>query len=122
MRSVGRYAPPLALMGVIFLLSSQSSLPRVDNDFGVALSKAVHMAEYALLWALWVRAVAGPPPRAALGALAIAMAYAVSDELHQSFVAGRHASPFDVAIDAAGMGVAAAVWVTRAHRTRDQGG
>jgi hypothetical protein len=122
MRSSGRYAPALAVMGVIFLLSAQSGLPRVESDLGVVLSKAVHMAEYALLWTLWVRALAGPPPRAAVGALAISLAYAISDELHQGFVAGRHSSPFDVAVDAAGMGVAAAVWAARARRARGPGG
>jgi len=120
MRSVGRYAPALALMGVIFLLSAQSTLPRVESDLDVVLRKAAHMTEFGLLWWLWVRALrpAGDLPRAALVALAIALAYAISDELHQSFVPGRHPSPFDVAIDAAGIGVAVALWLPRASRAR----
>jgi len=116
MCSVGRYAPALALMGVIFWLSSQSSLPQVGNDLGVILSKVAHMTEFGLLWALWLRALPGTPPQAALRALAITLAYAVSDEYHQSFVPGRHSSAFDVAIDAAGVGVAAAVLAVRARR------
>lgn len=119
MRSVGRYAPALALMGVIFLLSSQSSLPRVDNDLGLLLRKGAHMVEFGLLWALWLWALPGPRSRAALGALTITMAYAVSDEVHQSFVVGRQPSAVDVAIDAAGVGVAAAMWAARARGARD---
>jgi VanZ family protein len=37
--------------------------------------------------------------------VAIALAYAATDELHQHFVAGRHGTPWDVAIDAAGIGI-----------------
>ena len=120
MRSVGRYAPALALMGLIFLVSGQSSLPQVESDLDVVLRKVAHMVEFGLLWWLWVRALrpASDLRRAMLGALAITLAYAVSDELHQHFVAGRHASALDVAIDAAGIGVAVALWLPRASRAR----
>jgi VanZ family protein len=33
----------------------------------------------------------------------VAVAYAVTDEVHQHFVAGRHSSAVDVVIDAAGI-------------------
>jgi VanZ family protein len=36
-------------------------------------------------------------------AFLLGLAYAVTDELHQELVRGRHASPFDVAVDAAGL-------------------
>lgn len=118
MRSAGRLIPALALMALIFAVSAQSSLPTVESDLDVALRKAAHMAEFGLLWALWLWALPGPRPQAALRALAITLVYAVSDELHQSFVADRHASPLDVAIDAAGIGVAAAIWTGRARWAR----
>lgn len=118
MRSFGRLVPALALMGVIFAVSAESSLPTVESDLDVALRKAAHMTEFGLLWALWLWALPGPRPRAALVALAVTLAYAVSDEVHQSFVAERHPSPFDVAIDAAGIGVAAAIWAGRVHWAR----
>jgi VanZ family protein len=35
-------------------------------------------------------------------ALLITMLYAISDELHQSHVSGRHATPFDVGFDTIG--------------------
>jgi hypothetical protein len=38
-----------------------------------------------------------------LPAFLIGLAYAVTDEIHQAFVHGRHASPFDVSMDAAGL-------------------
>ncbi len=118
MRSAVRYAPALTLMGLIFLLSSRSDLPHVEGSLDVVLRKAAHMTEYGMLWALWLWAQPGPRPPATARALAITLAYAVSDELHQSFVTGRHASPFDVAIDAAGVGVAAAMWVAVVSRPR----
>jgi len=120
MRSVGRYAPALALMGVIFLLSAQSTLPRVESDLDVVLRKAAHLTEFGLLWWLWARALrpASDLRRTVLMALAITLAYAFCDEVHQSFVPGRHPSPFDVAIDAAGIGVAVALWLPRASRAR----
>ena len=39
-----------------------------------------------------------------------ALAYAISDELHQHFVPGRLGSPLDVLIDAAGVAVGVALW------------
>ena len=42
------------------------------------------------------------PLRHELAALAVAVAYAGTDEVHQSFVRGRHGSPIDVLIDGVG--------------------
>ncbi len=122
MRSVGRYAPALGLMAVIFFLSAQSQLPRVASDLDIVLRKLAHMTEFGLLWALWLWAQRGPRPRAALRALAVALLYAVSDEVHQSFVADRNPSAWDVAIDAAGVGVAAGLWTLRARHGRRRRG
>ena len=33
------------------------------------------------------------------------MGYAITDEIHQHFVGGRHASPVDVLIDTAGVAI-----------------
>ena len=56
------------------------------------------MTEYAILGALLLRALGRELP-----ALAAGIAYAATDELHQHFVRGRHASPLDVAIDTFGI-------------------
>ena len=92
-------------MALIFALSAQ---PNLNSGLGVwdtVLRKLAHMAAFGLLWLLWERALRRP-----FAALAIALAYAVSDEIHQSYVAGRHGSPWDVAIDAAGIGLAVLAW------------
>ena len=49
-----------------------------------------------------------------LPAFLIGLAYAVTDEVHQEFVRGRHASPFDVSMDAAGL----ALGLLLLHATR----
>jgi VanZ family protein len=50
----------------------------------------------------------------------LAVLYAVSDEVHQTFVAGRHGSPRDVLIDAVGaaLGLLVAVRARASLRTR----
>jgi VanZ family protein len=113
-RLAGLLLPPLLAMGLIFFLSAQPSDPVDRAWWDVGLRKLAHFTEYAVLTALWWRALQGMGVgfRAALaGALAISLAYAVSDELHQTFVDGRHGSPVDVLIDSAGMATAAAVIV-----------
>ena len=84
--------------GVIFALSS---VPHLGTDLGVwdtVLRKCAHAAEYAVFALLLYRALGRELP-----AFLVGLGYAVSDELHQAFVTGRHASPFDVAMDAAGL-------------------
>ena len=92
---------------VIFSFSSIPDLGTGLGTWDLVLRKLVHTAEYAILGALLVRATG----RSGL-ALAIGTLYAVSDEVHQVFVAGRHGSPIDVAIDAVGIGIGIALWQT----------
>lgn len=108
LRSLDPWLPPLLLMGLIFLLSAQPSL---DSGLGLADQvgrKVVHFGEYAALSYLWWRALRTriPARTAMLAALLIASAYAATDELHQTFVAGRHGTPVDWAIDTAGAAAA----------------
>jgi VanZ family protein len=91
-------------MAVIFAFSSVPSLSS-GLSFDYVLRKGAHMTEYAILAALLVRALGRELPAFALG-----VAYAASDELHQHFVRGRHASPVDVAIDAVGLLIGLALW------------
>jgi VanZ family protein len=106
MAAVGRYAPPLVLMAVIFALSAQPDLNSGLGTWDTIGRKLIHMGTYGLLWWLWWRALGRRAP--ALAA-AITLAYAVTDEFHQHFVPGRHGTPVDVAIDAAGVALALAV-------------
>ena len=115
MALIGRFGPPIALMAAIFYLSAQPDLNSGLGTLDTVLRKLAHMAEYGLLWFLWWRALGYGHPGPSI---AIALGYAVSDELHQSTVDGRHGSPWDVAIDAAGVGLAGLAVVWRARRER----
>jgi VanZ family protein len=111
LRGLSLWAPPIALMGVIFALSAQPDLSSGLGTADLVLRKIAHMAEYGLLVFLWWRALrTRAPARAAIAAaFAIGLAYAATDEYHQSFVEGRHGTPVDVLVDAAGM--AAVAWL-----------
>jgi VanZ family protein len=102
-RAVSLFAPPIALMLVIFLLSAQPDLSSGLGTWDTVLRKLAHMAEFGLLWFLWWRALGYRDP---LVPAAIAIAYAVTDELHQTTVDGRHGSAVDVLIDTAGIALA----------------
>jgi VanZ family protein len=91
---------------VIFAFSSVPSLSSGLGAWDTVLRKGAHIAEYAVLGALLYRALGREAP-----ALAAGIAYAATDELHQHFVRGRHASPVDVAIDAVGLSLGMLVWL-----------
>src|SRR3954454_3868745 len=110
-----RFAPPLALMALTYFLSDQPSLHSGRGDLDTVLRKCAHMTEFGLLWFLWWRALGY---RLLGGSIAIALAYAATDEWHQTFVTGRHGSPWDWAIDAAGVGIAGLVVVLAARSGR----
>src|SRR3954454_13946193 len=100
MAAVSRFGPPLALMALIFFLSAQPDLSSGLGDWDLVLRKLAHMTEYAVLYLLWLRALPQARPWIPV---AIALGYAVTDEVHQGFVQGRHAAAIDVLIDATGI-------------------
>jgi VanZ family protein len=114
MPPIRRLLPALTWMGVIFALSAQPDLGTGLGAWDHVLRKLAHMTEYGLLWWLWWRALDAEHPAAAA---ALTIAYAATDEVHQTFVAGRHGTPVDVLIDATGVAVA---WTLalRARRRR----
>ena len=85
---------------LIFALSSIPDLGTGLEGWDFVLRKIAHAAEYAVLGFLLLRAVGSQ----ALAAAA-AVAYAVSDEIHQHFVPGRQAALRDVLVDTAGVAV-----------------
>jgi VanZ family protein len=103
------WLPPVVLMGVIFAFSAQPSLDSGLGLIDLIGRKLIHFAEYALLCFLWWRPLARvtTPRRAALWAFLIASGYAATDELHQSFIEGRHGNAVDWLIDSAGAAAAA---------------
>ncbi|KKK78478.1 hypothetical protein LCGC14_2843150, partial [marine sediment metagenome] len=114
--------PPIAVMGLIYFLSAQTDEEQQRAFWEILLRKLAHVSEYALLTYLWWRALRHLDlgrllPVAA--AAVLSLAYAVSDELHQTLVAGRHGTPVDVLIDAVGIGIASALvlWIYARRRT-----
>ena len=109
MRRAMLWFPPVAIMLVIFSLSSQSRpLPMLTEH---VWDKLLHFTEYAALGAAWYRALRGEGMSAASALVAAAVAtaaYGVSDEWHQSFVPLRDASIRDWMTDLMG-GAAGAV-------------
>ncbi|MDQ3067024.1 MAG: VanZ family protein [Actinomycetota bacterium] len=99
------WAPVVLWAALIFALSSISDLGTGLGTWDLVLRKVAHAAEFAVLGALLLRALGDGRIAFAAGA-----AYAISDELHQHFVPGRVGSPFDVAIDAAGVLAGIVLW------------
>jgi hypothetical protein len=115
---VGRFAPPVALMGLIFFLSAQ---PDLNSGLGLVDfigRKLIHATEFGLLWFLWLRAFRFRSPWLAA---ALAVGYAATDEFHQHFVHGRHGTPIDVAIDSLGVVIAWALY-SAGRRAQPGGG
>jgi VanZ family protein len=81
----------------------------------LVVRKCAHLTEYAVLGVLLVRALRRFAP-----AVIVAVIYAAFDEFHQSFVASRTASPWDVAIDCLGAFLGLCLW--RLFRNRRQPG
>ncbi len=110
-----RAIAPLALMALIFYLSAQ---PSVGPDLPGWTRVVAHFTEYALLATLWAWALTPAlGRRAPFVAAAISLAYAVTDEYHQSFVDGRDSDPLDVLVDAAGIAFAISLRAARSRRT-----
>ena len=100
------WLPVVAWAAVIFTFSSIPSLSSGLGVWDTVLRKGAHVTEYAIFGALLHRAFGREAP-----ALAAGIAYAATDEVHQHFVRGRHASPVDVAIDGVGVAVGMLVWL-----------
>ena len=96
-------------MAVIFWASAQP----YDGDpmawWEVLGRKLGHFSGYAALTFAWFWALAGRVRHALPLAAALSLAYAASDEYHQTFVDGRTGKASDVGIDALGIAAAATV-------------
>ncbi|MFB3817004.1 MAG: VanZ family protein [Candidatus Methylomirabilales bacterium] len=124
-QALWRFAPPVLWMAVILGFSTtlfaaaqtaqlvmpvlHSLLPGADAaTLGLIhhyLRKAMHLAVFGVLVLLWYRALGGPArgrPARLVASLALALACASADELHQAFVSGRTGTVKDVGWDGLG--------------------
>jgi VanZ family protein len=104
------WLPVAVWAALIFTFSSIPSLDSGLETWDTVLRKLAHVAEYAVLGALLYRALRREPAAIALGSL-----YALTDEIHQTFVSGRQGSPVDWIIDTVGVvvGVLLLSWRSR---------
>jgi VanZ family protein len=103
--------PPLLWAGLLFYLSSQSSLPTISTL--PQFDKVEHLGAYGALGALAFRAFfafGAPARRALLFAFLAGALYGLSDEFHQVFTPHRTADLFDALADGTGAGLGAAAW------------
>jgi VanZ family protein len=108
-------------MGLMFLFSAQpKTTPPAGSDdiyfsgvmpiftehsWEALVKKGSHIAGYGALALLVMRSLLDQersPRDAAYLAILVAVSFALTDELHQSFVPGRHASVLDIGFDYAG--------------------
>jgi VanZ family protein len=106
--------PPLVYMLAIFAVSAMPN----PNFTGEIPDYVLHALEYFLLALLLLRLLLAQPPQAGtswdfaawqrvcLIGLVLASLYGISDEIHQSFVPGRHCTVADACADLAGAALA----------------
>ena len=100
------WLPALAWMGLTFVFSAQPDLPRAPGPWlDGLLKKTGHAAAYGVLAWFYHRALRPHVRDAAtlrVASVALAVAYALTDELHQTQVPGRNGNLVDVMVDGAG--------------------
>lgn len=108
-----QWLPIVLWAGLIFAFSAQPNLKFAQADsLDFVVRKAGHMFVFGVLAVLLWRALTSSEiGRAIFWSWLLTAAYAGSDEFHQSFTSGRHPSPVDVGIDAAGALIALCVLV-----------
>lgn len=118
-----RILPATLWMLGIFVLSSQSHVPQAPGLSSQIVAIAGHLVAFGMLAVLIVLGVGAEidslPLRAAV-AFTITIFYGVSDEIHQSFVTGRHATAQDVVVDAIGAAASLSVLYLLARWHRDR--
>ena len=105
-----RWVPSILIMAVIFKFSSTpgNKLPNFGS-IDAWVKKGGHMLGYALLSLTYWHGLKWDK-KVVWWAWIFAVLYAVTDEFHQSFVPGRHPSPYDVILFDA-TGAAIALWI-----------
>lgn len=103
--------------GLIFWLSSIPNLSSGLGTWDLILRKGAHIAEYGilvfLLWQAIFHSVKLSRTKVNFSAGMLALLYAISDEVHQSFVPTRNSSVYDILIDS--IGIILVLWVIRSR-------
>lgn len=99
------WGPVAVYVILLSTLPDRQDLPRIEIG-----DKIMHVAAYAVLGVLALRAFHGGITRLrlkpALGAMVLTVGYGLIDEVRQSFAEGRDASGYDVLADLGGAVVA----------------
>lgn len=104
--------PSLAWAGVIFLFSSQSVLPGLEQSFfDFFIKKIAHIIVYLVLYLLLAQGIEQTVKKSyarafIYGPVLLCFLYAISDEIHQTFVPGRYGTLRDVGYDMLGVSIA----------------
>lgn len=117
MVTFAKFTTVLAWMALISV-SSQIALPPPHADsqltwFGYVFDKDMHVLLYGVLAivVIWTLRECGSRRGAIYAiAIAVALAYGLFDEWHQSFVPGRSVSGWDVVFDVVGAGGGVTLW------------
>ena len=99
------------LVGQALTLLHINVSPRAVHILDTLLRKFAHLTEYGILALFVYGSFAQEQPfrwklRQAVGCIGIVGLYSLTDEFHQRFVPGRHASLLDCGIDVAGAAIA----------------
>jgi VanZ family protein len=116
---IWRWGPALLVMVIFFIASSIpfKSLPNF-NAWDTIVKKAGHLTGYFLLALALLHGLNCSGWKTTLLALGIVLLYAISDEFHQAFVAGRHSTLIDIGIDMIGATVGACLFQASARIRR----
>lgn len=127
------WGPVLALMMALFVASAQpkfgppgeavtmevylsGAIPVFPGFWETLIKKGSHVIVYGALGVMSIRALLRwgmSPKKAVYLAVTVSVCFALSDELHQAFVPGRHASGLDIGLDFIG---AAFFTIVAGHR------
>jgi len=111
-QSIFRWLAVALWCGIIFYFSSIPSLRITYGIWDLILRKVIHAAEFGILTFLVYKALnpknKPQTKKALIWAFIFSSFYAISDEIHQGFIEGRHANILDVGIDS--LGIALVGW------------
>jgi len=109
---INAYALPIIWAMIIFLFSSQTSLPGFEEStYDFIFKKLAHIFVYLVLYLLLKRSMDITDnnkfsKKHILVPVVICLLYAISDEFHQSLVSGRYSTVRDIGYDMLGTSIA----------------